>query len=51
MAQSGSARSACPKQYTASSWLKPYAQTSPRSNQACASGADVVTGHECFPRS
>ena len=43
--------SARSKQRIASSWLKAYAQTSPRSNQACASTESVSTGRRWLPRS
>ena len=32
------------KHVTASSWLNAYAHSSPRVNQSCAAGEEVVTG-------
>ncbi len=51
MAQSGSAATAASKQATASSWLKPYVHTRPRSNHFWASADDVVTVRPWAPRS
>ena len=42
--QSGSAVVARSKQAAASSWLNPYAHSSPRLNQVCARSEPVVTG-------
>jgi hypothetical protein len=43
IAHSGSSTTAFSKQLTASSKLKQYAHSRPRSNHTCACGEDVVT--------